>query len=97
MFIANKADVGDDEEEEEEEEYDGEDADGPSTQSLMVTNLPGTSAKRRLAETFDDMATRLKQYLPSSSEGRQDLAYRTPQSRMYLLCVQSEFFFKKMM
>ncbi|KAG1811296.1 hypothetical protein EV424DRAFT_1542578 [Suillus variegatus] len=40
MFIADKADVGDDEEEEEEEEYDGEDADGPSMQSPM--NFPVT-------------------------------------------------------
>ncbi|KAG1856567.1 hypothetical protein C8R48DRAFT_775969 [Suillus tomentosus] len=83
-FIADKADVGDDEEE--EEEYDGEDWDGPSTQSPIVTSLPGTSAKRRLAATFDDMATRFEQHLPSSSED--NLAYRSPESRMYLLHVQ---------
>ncbi|KAG1887524.1 uncharacterized protein F5891DRAFT_988172, partial [Suillus fuscotomentosus] len=56
-FIADKANVGDDDEDEDEDEY-GEDSDGPSTQSPMVTSLPGMSAKQRLAATFDDMATR---------------------------------------
>ncbi|KAG1889590.1 uncharacterized protein F5891DRAFT_1198655 [Suillus fuscotomentosus] len=83
-FIADKADVGDDEEE--EEEYDGEDWDRPSMQSPIVTSLPGMSVKRRLAATFDDMATRFEQHLPSSSED--NLAYRSPESRMYLLHVQ---------
>ncbi|KAG1849803.1 hypothetical protein C8R48DRAFT_676914 [Suillus tomentosus] len=84
-FIADKANVGDDEEE--EEEYDGDDWDGPSTQSPVVTSLPGTLAKRRLAATFDDMATQFEQHLPSSSED--NLAYRSPESRMYLLHVQN--------
>jgi hypothetical protein len=81
MYILNEAKEGDDEEDEYME------VDENRTSMCM----PGPSVKQRLTATFDDMANWFKQNLHSSSQSCQGCTQTAPESRMYVLDVQSRF------
>jgi hypothetical protein len=97
MYILDEAEEGDDEEDEykedeyEEDEYVEVDEDRTSMRKPKVTRMPGPSAKQRLTATFDDMANWFEQNSHSSSQSRQGRTQTAPESRMYLLDVQSRF------
>lgn len=93
------------EDDDDEEERDDDDDDGTSVSSPQITQLPGTSAKERLAATIDNLVTRFEENPPKSSQDRQGTTnrdtlssgailsashqFQTAEKRMYLLRVQS--------
>jgi hypothetical protein len=92
MYILNEAEEGDDEEDEyKEDEYVEVDEDRMSVCKSKVMRMPGSSVKQRLTATFDDMANWFEQNSHSSSQSRQGCTQTAPESRMYLLDVQSRF------
>lgn len=84
------AKVGDDDNDNEEEQEEGY-GDGMSVQSPKVTHLAGPSAKQKLAATFNDMATWFEHNLCRSLQDRESSTPRAPETRMYLLHIQSRF------
>ncbi|KAG2134235.1 hypothetical protein BD769DRAFT_1385819 [Suillus cothurnatus] len=92
------------EDDDDEEERDDDDDDGTSVSSPQITQLPGTSAKERLAATIDNLVTRFEENPPKSSQDRQGTTnrdtlssgaipsashqFQTAEKRMYLLRVQ---------
>jgi len=99
--------ASEDDDDEEEQDDDDDDDDGTSVSSPQITQLPGTSAKERLAATIDNLVTRFEENPPKSSQGRQGTTnrdtlsssvipsashqFQTAEKRMYLLHVQSTF------